>query len=87
MANLLFTVSTALGGRAAILEDLIVRREFRGQGIGTLLLSAALAYAKDNGCLRVTLLTDADNESAISFYRRHQFEVSPMIPLRLLFTS
>lgn len=87
MANLLFTVSTALGGRVAILEDLIVRPEFRSHGIGTRLLRASLGLARESGCLRVTLLTDADNESAIRLYRRFQFEQSPMIPLRLHFAE
>jgi len=87
MANLLFTVSTALGGRVAILEDLIVRPEFRGCGIGTSLLRASLEFARESGCLRVTLLTDPDNESAIRFYRHHHFDVSSMVPLRLHFVS
>jgi GNAT superfamily N-acetyltransferase len=85
MANLLFTVSTALGGRVGILEDLVVRKEYRGQGIGTHLLTASLAFARESGCLRVTLLTDHDNESAIRFYLRHQFEASSMVPLRVHF--
>jgi len=87
MANLLFSVSTALGGRVALLEDVVVRPECRGQGVGTLLLTATLALAREAGCLRVTLLTDPDNESAIRLYRRFQFAPSPMVPLRVRFAE
>jgi ribosomal protein S18 acetylase RimI-like enzyme len=87
MVNLLFTVSTALGGRVAILEDMVVRPDCRSRGAGSMLLEAALAFARSSGCLRVTLLTDAANEAAQRFYRRHGFKTSPMLPMRLLITS
>src|SRR5205814_6464316 len=32
MASLLFTISTAVGGRAALFEELVVRYEYRRQG-------------------------------------------------------
>src|ERR1700738_5527149 len=38
MINLLFTISTAEGGFVILLEDLIVARHFRGQGLGRELL-------------------------------------------------
>ncbi|NNM83175.1 MAG: GNAT family N-acetyltransferase [Burkholderiales bacterium] len=83
MTSLLFTVSTAMGGRAAILEDLVVHPSCRGRGLGTKLLQAAIGQAKESGCLRITLLTDRDNERAIELYRKHGFTPSPMLPLRL----
>jgi ribosomal protein S18 acetylase RimI-like enzyme len=86
MVNLLFTVSTALGGRVAILEDMVVISEFRERGAGSLLLSEAVAFAKSQGCLRITLLTDKDNESAQRFYKSHGFYESAMVPMRLLLT-
>jgi len=54
MVSVLFTVSTALGGRVALLEDLVVAPEARGQGSGSALLQAAIAFAKESGALRVT---------------------------------
>jgi GNAT superfamily N-acetyltransferase len=84
MVNLLFTVSTALGGRVAILEDMVVRPDCRSRGAGSMLLEAALAFARSSGCLRVTLLTDAANEAAQRFYKRHGFSRSDMVPMRLL---
>jgi len=85
MVNLLFTVSTALGGRVALLEDMVVRPAHRGSGAGSLLLRAAVDSARANGCARITLLTDRSNESAQRFYLRHGFILSEMIPLRMVF--
>ena len=84
MINLLYTVSTALGGRVALLEDMVVDRNFRGLGVGESLLNAGLDQAQADGCLRVTLLTDQDNGRAHSFYERNGFVRSPMIPFRRL---
>ena len=83
MASLLFTVSTAEGGWAAWLEDMVVSPDWRGQGVGKRLLSAAIAGAREAGCSRITLLTDADNHSAMRFYQRAGFVRSQMIPFRL----
>src|ERR1700688_5272273 len=58
MINLLFTISTAEGGFVILLEDLIVARHFRGQGMGRELLKSAMEYAKQKNFLRITLLTD-----------------------------
>jgi len=83
MVNLLYTVSTALGERVAMLEDMIVHPDFRGGGAGSILLQGAIAFASGEGCRRITLLTDHDNNGAIRFYQRHGFNLSAMVPLRL----
>lgn len=83
MVNLLFTVSTALGERVALLEDMVVSPDARGSGVGSELLEQAIKFARLNDCKRITLLTDYTNEAAQSFYRQHGFEFSTMIPLRL----
>jgi len=83
MVSLLFTVSTAEGGRAAWLEDMIVHPAHRGTGIGEGLLQTAIAGAKATGCTRITLLTDVTNHSAMRFYGRSGFTPSQMTPLRL----
>jgi len=84
MVNLLFTVSTFLGSRVALLEDMIVLPDQRGKGMGTALLHAAIARAKAEGCARITLLTDGANAEAKAFYRRAGFGESSMTPMRLL---
>ena len=82
MVNLLFTVSTAEGGRVMVLEDMIVRPDHRGQGVGLKLIEAAIARATQAGCARITLLTDEDNNQAQWFYGRAGFRRSAMIPMR-----
>ncbi len=82
MVNLLYTISTALGGRVAILEDMVVSRAAQGQGVGTKLMEFALGFARDKGCKRITLLTDGDNTEAHRFYQRHGFDRSSMMVMR-----
>jgi GNAT superfamily N-acetyltransferase len=82
MVNMLFTVSTALGGRVALLEDMVVLPSQRGSGIGSRLLNAAISTAREHHCQRMTLLTDNDNATAHGFYERHGFTRSPMLPFR-----
>ncbi|WP_343124803.1 GNAT family N-acetyltransferase [Verrucomicrobium sp. GAS474] len=80
---LLYTVSTYLGTRAAVLEDLVVDPSWRGQGGGSLLLDAAIARAKAEDCGRITLLTDPDNAAAQELYWKKGFAVSSMRAMRL----
>jgi GNAT superfamily N-acetyltransferase len=83
MVILLYTVSTALGERVALLEDMVVGPEARGRGVGSHLLKRAVSVAEAAGCLRITLLTDQLNLSAQRFYKRHGFTPSSMVPMRL----
>jgi len=82
MVNLLFTVSTALGGQVALLEDMVVSSQARGAGVGSELLDQAISFARAQGCKRITLLTDRENESAQRFYGKKGFVVSGMVPMR-----
>jgi GNAT superfamily N-acetyltransferase len=84
MVSLLFSISTALGGRVAILEDMVVLPDKRGLGIGSALLTAAISTARDSGCQRITLLTDSDNAIARGFYEKHGFVRSSMLAFRRL---
>ena len=83
MASLLYTVSTAEGGKAAWFEDLVVHPDERNRGIGEALLKYVVAQAKADGVRRITLLTDMQNERAQAMYRRVGFVGSPMRPMRL----
>lgn len=83
MVNLLYTVSTALGERVALLEDMVVAPTHRGSGLGQQLLQGAIGLARAQGCRRITLLTDGDNVAARRFYEREGFSVSGMVPYRL----
>lgn len=83
MANLLYTVSTALGERVALLEDMVVAPGARSAGTGSRILEHVIQAARNSGCKRVTLLTDSANASAQRFYQKHGFSISSMLPLRL----
>ena len=83
MVNLLYTVSTALGQRVALLEDMVVSTNKRGQGVGSSIIKQAVDFAKGKGCKRITLLTDDDNCGAQRFYERHGFSRSSMVAFRM----
>ena len=82
MVNILYTISTALGEKVAILEDMVVFKEFKNQKIGSSLIKFTLDYLKRNSFKRVTLLTDSDNFNAHNFYKKHEFIKSSMIVFR-----
>ena len=82
MANALKTVSTAEGCQVVLLEDVIIRTEFRRQRLGRRLVEHVLEWAAANGLPRVTLLADKDNAPAQAFYQRLGFEPSAMRVLR-----
>jgi ribosomal protein S18 acetylase RimI-like enzyme len=83
MASLLYTISTAEGGKAALFEDLVTAPEHRKRCIGEALLKHVVSEARNEGVLRITLLTDMQNERAQAMYRRAGFVGSPMKPMRL----
>jgi ribosomal protein S18 acetylase RimI-like enzyme len=83
MVSILFTVSTAEGGKAAWLEDMAVHPDRRGQGIGGRLLHEAIVNTRAAGCSRITLLTSPTNDAAMRFYARAGFVRSQMVPMRL----
>lgn len=87
MANLLFTISTAEGGLVVLLEDVIVHPQHRGQGYGGRLLDHAIEFARGRGFKRITLLTDRISAESQTFFQRHGFKFSNMIPMRLVFAE
>ena len=83
MVSVQRVTSTAEGGAAGLLEDLVVRPDSRGAGVGAALLAFAIERSRAEGLLRLTLLTDGDNRRARALYRRAGFVASPMRPMRL----
>jgi GNAT superfamily N-acetyltransferase len=61
--------STFTGRRGLYLEDLFVRPEWRGRGLGRRLLARVARVARDRGCLRLEWAVLDWNESAIAFYK------------------
>ena len=71
------TFSTFLGRRSLWLEDLFVRPEHRGAGIGRALLTAVAAIARDRQCGRFEWAVLDWNQSAIRFYEAQGAVVLP----------
>jgi GNAT superfamily N-acetyltransferase len=61
--------STFLGKPVIYLEDLYVRLEFRGAGIGRALLVQVAKLARERGCGRLEWSVLDWNEPAIGFYK------------------
>ena len=61
--------STFLARRGLYLEDLFVRPEHRGHGVGRALLARLAALARERGCGRFEWSVLDWNETAIGFYR------------------
>ena len=61
-------ISTAMGSYAAQIEDLVLHPEFRRRGIGSRLLDAAGAWAKQRGARRLQLNCDDQNLPAMLLY-------------------
>ena len=66
---LFFPVYSTWRGRSMHLEDLFVRPQFRGRGIGKALLTRVAALSVERGCRLLFWHVLDWNEPAISFYR------------------
>ena len=66
---LFFGIYSSLKGSGIFLEDLFVREEFRGRGIGRALLSEVARIARQEGSYSVRWEVLRWNEPAIRFYR------------------
>jgi len=56
------------------LEDLYVRSEARGSGLGRALVEAVIDRATERGCRRVELDVNSENPAALALYRSLGFE-------------
>ncbi len=76
------TISTAEGGPAVLIEDVVVHEDWRGLGIGAKLMDGISAWAKDNEATRLQLLADKQNTRAIDFYKHLGWQPTQLICLR-----
>ena len=76
------TISTAEGGPALLVEDVVVREEWRGRGIARRLLDGIGAWAEGQGASRLQLLADRNNGQALAFYRHLGWRTTELICLR-----
>lgn len=64
------TFSTLLGKRGLHLDDLFIRPEWRGNGLGTKMLRWLASLAVERKCGRFEWWCMKDNTSALDFYHR-----------------
>ena len=62
--------STFLGQPGIYLEDLFVKPEMRGRGVGKALLAHLARWAKERGCGRLEWAVLKWNTPSIEFYKR-----------------
>jgi len=65
------TYSTFKGSAGIFLEDLFVRTQFRGKGIGKALLAEVARIARDEKCYGVRWEVLDWNQPAIDFYKKY----------------
>ena len=76
------TISTAEGGPALLVEDMVVLGEYRGQGIGQRLMAKVAEWGKTKGVSRLQLLADRNNTPALEFYNHLGWQTTELICLR-----
>lgn len=74
-------ISTAEGGLAALIEDVVVMENFRGRGVGRNLLIAMEQWALSHDVKRFELLADRENTPALTFYDRMGWHKTDLICL------
>ncbi|MDP1716166.1 MAG: GNAT family N-acetyltransferase [Anaerolineales bacterium] len=68
------TVIGAFDGRRGAIYHLAVHKEFRGQGIGVMLLTEVEKRLQAKGCLKCLLHVLDDNAEAIQFYKNRGWQ-------------
>ena len=76
-------VSTAEGGPALLVEDVVVDPDHRGRGVGSALLAALTDWARGHGVRRLQLLADGNNGPALAFYDRLGWRATALVCRRL----
>jgi len=82
MASLQTLISTAEGGWVGLVEDVVVREDYRGRGVGRSLMGAVTEWAVTHGLTRLQLLADRDNRAGLDFYRSIGWQDTQLICLR-----
>ncbi len=57
-----------MGARSAIIEDVVVRKDLRGQGIGRSLMDFAMERCQEKGCYKIALSSNMLRGGALRFY-------------------
>jgi len=68
-----YAISTSMGAVVAKLDDVSVKKDRRGQGIGTELLTQLKAHLKKESVARIDVAVHFENPEARRFYERFGF--------------
>ncbi|OLP43273.1 GNAT family N-acetyltransferase [Rhizobium oryziradicis] len=74
--TMLTTTMTGRGSSSMIIEAVQTRADCRGQGIGAQMIAFCLAKAKEQGCAKAQLTSNAARLDAHRFYERLGFQKS-----------
>lgn len=72
-------ITTAEGGKAALIEDMVVHQDYRKQGVGQSLLAQIEAWAYQHDAKRLELLADVQNTPALEYYKRLHWKQTQLI--------
>ena len=73
------TISTAEGGFALLVEDVVVAGPWQGKGVGRELLAALEQWGASRKIGRLQLLADRNNAAALEFYRKLGWQSTELI--------
>lgn len=76
------TISTAEGGVALLVEDVVVAEAWQGRGYGRKLMQAMAQWAGSKKVERLQLLADRNNQAALKFYETMGWQATELICLR-----
>jgi GNAT superfamily N-acetyltransferase len=74
VCQLRYRHSVWTGTDDCVIEDVFVRERARGEGLGRVLVAAAIERARERGCARIQLDTGEGNAPALALYRSFGFE-------------
>ncbi len=77
-ANIMIIFSVWAHGKAIVLDDLFIKDEYRGKGIGREVLKYIELYAKENGYNRLQFQSELTNHNAFKFYTRIGYSSTKM---------
>jgi GNAT superfamily N-acetyltransferase len=77
LVNCFFGFSTFRGKRLVNVHDVIVTRDYRGQGVSGVMLDEVEQIAIEQDCCRLTLEVLASNSPALKAYGKHGFARDP----------
>lgn len=58
---------------SALIDELVVKAEYRGQGVGSALIQTAMQQIRQTGCAEVSVTTMFENKVAQAFYLKQGF--------------